>query len=57
MKINPVEPVYKSTFNTRQNPNRQQDKKDKKKNDFAAILKISEEGRKKAKEMSERDDR
>lgn len=57
MKINPVEPVYKSTFNTRQNPNRQQDKKDKKKNDFAAILKISKEGKKKAKEMSERDDR
>ena len=57
MKINPIEPVYKSTFNTKQNPNKQQDKQNKKKNDFAAILEISVEGKKKAKEMSERDDR
>lgn len=57
MKINPVEPVYKSTFNTRQNPNKQQDKQNKKKNDFAAILKISEEGKKKSREMIEGDER
>ena len=48
MKIKPVEPIYKSTLNSKPNPNKnhqnQQDnksKKNKSNQDFAAILKLS----------------
>lgn len=61
MKIKPVEPIYKSTLNSKPNPNKnhqnQQDnkkKKNKSNQDFAAILKISSEGRKKYEDDYER---
>lgn len=58
MKIEPVNPIYKSTFNTKQNPNKnnqsKQDKKNKAKENPAVILEISAEGRKKLEEDFER---
>lgn len=59
MKVEPVEPVYKSNFNTKQNPNKNHsnDKKDrnsKKSKTYMDILEISAEGRKKLERESER---
>lgn len=59
MRVEPVNPIYKSTFNKNPNPNKQnQQKKDGNKRDRkenpAVILEISAEGRKKAEEDNER---
>lgn len=60
MRIEPIDPIYRSTFNTKQNPNKnnqsKQDKskKDKTKENPAVILEISAEGRKKLEEDFER---
>ena len=57
MKVNPINPIDKTTFNIKSNPNRQQDKKDKKKSDFAEIFEKTLEEKKKSREMSEGDER
>lgn len=59
MRIEPIDPIYKSTFNTKQNPNKKQDekqkdKKDKKSKVYTDILEISAEGRKRLREDRER---
>lgn len=58
MKIEPIKPIYKSTFNAKQNQNKsnqqKQDKKDKAKANPAVILEISDEGRKKFEDDCER---
>ena len=59
MKIEKIEPVYKSTFNSKQNPNKNnnQSKQNKKGNtngDVVVTLQISSEGRKKLKDSYER---
>lgn len=58
MRIEPIDPIYKSTFNTKQNPNKnnqsKQDKKNKAKENPAVILEISAEGRRKLEEDLER---
>ena len=56
MRIEPVDPVYKSTFNTKQNPNKKQDgkQKDNKSKVYTDILEISAEGRRRLKEDRER---
>lgn len=59
MRIEPIDPIYKSTFNTKQNPNRKQDekqkdKKDKKSKVYTDILEISADGRKRLREDRER---
>ncbi len=58
MKIEPIKPVYKSTFNSKSNQNKEnqskQNKKDKKNENPAVILEISAEGRKKLEEDLER---
>lgn len=56
MEIQPIKPVYKPTFNTKQNPNQENknnnknnnNKKQKKNSNPAVILNISAEGRKKS---------
>lgn len=59
MKVNPIESINKTTFNIKQNPNRQHDKqnKNKKKNNFAEIFEKTLEEKKKSREMSEGDER
>lgn len=55
MKIEKISPIYKSTFNTRQNPNnKNNNNKQKNKNNSAVILEISSEGRKKLNDDYER---
>lgn len=57
MKIEKVSPVYKSTFNTKQNPdnkNNQKNKQSKPKENPAVILEISQAGQKKLKDDYER---
>lgn len=57
MKVNPINPIDKTTFNIKSNPNRQQDKKDKKKSDFAEIFEKTLEENKNARKMSEGEER
>lgn len=55
MKIEKISPIYKSTFNTKQNPdNKNNENKQKKKDKPAVILEISQEGRKKLNDDYER---
>lgn len=58
MRIEPVNPIYKSTFNTKQNPNKnnqsKQDKKNKAKENSAVIQENFAERRKKLEEDFER---
>lgn len=57
MKVNPINPIDKTIFNIKSNPNRQQDKKDKKKSDFAEIFEKTLEENKNARKMSEGEER
>ena len=57
MKVNPINPIEKTTFNIKANPNRQHDKKDKKKSDFAEIFEKTLEENKNARKMSEGEER
>lgn len=59
MKVNPINPIDKTTFDIKQNPNRQHDKqnKNKKQNNFAEIFEKTLEEKKKSREMSEGDER
>ena len=59
MKVNPIKPIDETRFNIKpnQNPNRQQDKKDKKKSDFAEIFEKTLEENKNARKMSEGEER
>ena len=57
MKVNPINPIDKTIFNIKPNPNRQQDKKDKKKSDFAEIFEKTLEENKNARKMSEGEER
>lgn len=59
MKIEKIEPVYKSTFNSKSNQNKnnnqsKQNKKDKATENPAVILQISKEARKKLNDSRER---